>query len=106
MPSPKPSVAIMLTPEEREVLERRARSLTASNRDVTRAKMILLFVDGLSFSAIARRLDRERNVVRMWVGRFARQRLDGLRDLGGRGRKPVFPPGGGAVRSEARVRAA
>jgi hypothetical protein len=106
MPSPKPAIQIVLTPEERATLEARARSLTCPHRDVVRAKMILLFADGASFSAIRRRLDRQRDVVRTWVGRFAKDRLDGLVDKPGRGRKPLFPPCGGDVRGEARLRAA
>ena len=106
MPSPKPSVQVLLTPEERKTLEERARSLTCPHRDVMRAKMILLFADGVSFSAIARRLDRQRDVVRTWVGRFAKHRLEGLLDKPGRGRKPLFSPGGRDVRGEACMRAA
>ena len=106
MPSPKPSVEIVLSPEERATLEQRSRSLVGGHRDVVRAKMVLMFADGVSFSAIARRLCRQRDVVRTWVGRFARSRLDGLVDKAGRGRKPLFSPGGDRLRGEARVRAA
>jgi transposase len=106
MPSNKPGVVIELTSEERFELEQRARSLTLSYRDVVRAKIVLLFVDGVSLSAIARRLGRERNVARLWVGRFAHQRLEGLADREGRGRKPTFSPGGPRPHREARVRAA
>jgi len=105
MPSNKPGVTIVLTPEERTELEHRARSLTLAHRDVVRAKIVLLFAGGASFSAVARRVERERNVVRLWVGRFAQQRLEGLRDHEGRGRKATFSPCGSGARGEAGVRA-
>src|SRR5579859_2631509 len=98
MPSNKPGVQIVLTSEERTELELRARSLTLPYRDVVRAKIVLFFADGASFSAIARRVERERNVARWWVYRFARYRLDGLVDREGRGRKAKFSPGGARVR--------
>jgi transposase len=44
--------------------------------------------------------------VRKWVQRFLKDRLAGLRDRPGRGRKPVFSPRGGAVRGEAGLRTA
>jgi hypothetical protein len=41
--------------------------------------------------------------VRTWVQRFLKDRLDGLRDRPGRGRKPVFSPRGGEARRQERL---
>ena len=92
--------------EERHALEERARSLTSAYRDVIRAKIVLFAADGMSLSAIARRLNRQRDVVRLWVARFSKDRLEGLADKEGRGRKPRFSPCGDSARGETRVRAA
>ena len=52
--SPHP---IELTPEERRLLEARARKYTLPHRDVIRAKAILLAAEGRENEEIAARLD-------------------------------------------------
>jgi hypothetical protein len=44
--------------------------------------------------------------VRKWVTRFLKRRLAGLADQPGRGRKPVFSPGGGDPSGQDGLRAA
>lgn len=96
---------ITLTAAERTTLERLSRSTTAPFAAVQRAQIVLKFCDGETISAIGRSLDLERLVVRKWLKRFARQRLDGLHDLPRSGRPPAFSPGGGIARRQDRVRA-
>ena len=79
---------IALQPEEAEELRRRARARTISVRDRRRSEIILLSAQGLTQRQIAEQLGISRLQVGRWVGRFASERLAGLRDAPGRGRKP------------------
>lgn len=79
--------------EERELRHRAAR-YTLPYRDVQRAKTILMAAQGLENGEIARRLEVRVDTVRKWRKRFFDQRLAGLDEAPGRGRKPAFPPSG------------
>ena len=91
MPRLSPYV-IVLNPEERSVLEARARRYTLPYRDVVRAKIVLLAAEGLENKEIGECLDMPRPVVSKWRKRFFRERLDGLEDRSRRGRPPTFSP--------------
>ncbi len=65
-----------------------------------------MLADGASVSLVARQVGKTRKIVRKWGERFVKKRLEGLHDKPGRGREPVFSPGGRHVSGEARVRAA
>ena len=84
---------IELQPDEAEELRRRARASTASVRDRRRSEIVLLSAQGLTQQQIAERLGTSRLQVNRWVGRFATDRLAGLRDAPGRGRKPWLVEG-------------
>jgi len=79
---------IALQPEEAAELQRRLRAGTVSVRDRRRSEIILLSAEGLTQQQIAKRMGVSRLQVNRWVGRFAADRLAGLRDAPGRGRKP------------------
>lgn len=79
--------------EERELRHRAAR-YTLPYRDVQRAKTILMAAQGLENGEIARRLEVRVDTVRKWRKRFFEQRLAGLEEAPGRGRKPAFSPSG------------
>jgi hypothetical protein len=49
---------------------------------------------------------KTRKIVRKCGERFVKKRLEGLQDKAGRGREPVFSPGGRHASGEAGVRAA
>ena len=85
---------IMLSKEEREVLESRARKYTLPYFEVLRAKMILLAAEGRSNDEIGASLDVGRDVVSLWRKRFFHERLPGLEERPRPGRPPVFPPRG------------
>ena len=78
-----------MTDSQREVLESLARSRTAPQREVTRAKALLLAADGVATTAIAGGLGVSPASVTAWRERFA---ADGLAKFArvreGRGRKP------------------
>jgi hypothetical protein len=93
---------ITLSPAQRAVLEKRARSYTARHADVVRARIVLLGAAGQPNAAIAERLDVHVNVVRTWRKRFAEAGLDGLADRPRPGRRGAAPrpAGAGAVDHE------
>jgi len=76
---------IVLTSEEQEKLEARARKYTSPYRDVLAAQ-------GLSNDVIATRLDTPRQIVSKWRKRFALARLPGLEEHPRGGRPALFPP--------------
>jgi len=84
---------ILLSPDERDELVRRATKYTLPYYHVLRAKMILLAAEGLGNDEIAARLDTRREVVSQWRKRFFEQRLPGLDEQPRPGRPRVFPPG-------------
>lgn len=85
---------IELSEDEGRELRHRAARYTLPYREVQRAKMILMAADGLENGEIARRLELRVDTVRKWRKRFFEQRLAGLEEAPGRGRKPAFSPSG------------
>lgn len=83
---------IVLSPEEHAELSRRTRSATISQRDGRRARVILLAAQGCSRVEIARLVGFSLRSATLWCQRFQEQRLDGLIDKPGRGRKSFLPP--------------
>jgi transposase len=81
-----------LTAEEREAVRRLAHSRTAPAREVERAKMIWLLLQGERVPAVAQQLGRSEPRVRHWVKQFNGQGLAGLQDQPRPGRPPTYPP--------------
>jgi hypothetical protein len=100
------SLIIELTVEERRELESMQRSTTSRAGLVKRARIVLLRADGLPISHIAIRVGIRRRHVDKWLNRFLQDRIAGLKDKSGRGRKPFFPSAYGCAPGQARVRAA
>ena len=84
---------VNLNQEEKERLEYLLRSTTIRAGLARRARMVLLRAEGRSLTDIAERVGVGRLIVRKWIKRFINDRLKGLGDKPGRGRKPVFSPG-------------
>jgi transposase len=76
----KEAIAIELSDEERETLERQARRRKISRAEAQRAEIVLLAADGVNNCEVARSVGVTRQTVRTWRERFARARLDGLSD--------------------------
>lgn len=93
MPRSSP-LNVRLRPEERAVLEARARRYTLAYREVIRAKIVLMAADDVPVEEIARRLDTPREVVWKWRRRFLEEGLPGLEERPRRGRPTVFSPSG------------
>lgn len=72
------------------MLEARVRASTTAQRDVLRARIVLLAAEERSTRSIARLLGTTPRTVGQWRGRFAREGLSGLCDRPGRGPKPSY----------------
>jgi transposase len=79
MPSPV-AVEVVLSGEEREQLESWARRGKSAQALAQRSRIVLAAAEGLKNTEISRRLSLDRNTVKKWRLRFARDRLDGLLD--------------------------
>jgi transposase len=71
---------VVLTVEEREVLERWARRPSSAQALALRCRIVLAAAGGCASKEIAAELGCNHNTVSKWRGRFARRRLDGLHD--------------------------
>jgi transposase len=76
----RPTLPIMLTPSERETLERWARRRTTAQALAQRARLILGCAAGQLNHAVAQQQRVTPQTVSKWRQRFLRQRLDGLLD--------------------------
>jgi transposase len=83
---------VRLSPRDRAVLEARVRAPTTEQRDVFRARIILLAAEGCSTRSIARTLGTMPRTVSGWRGRFAREGLAGLADKPHPGPVPTYGP--------------
>jgi len=79
-----------ITHEERTALEQLKRTQTAEARLVERAKMILMYQDGMKPVEIAEKLDRTAATVYSRLKRFDREGLAGLQDEHKSGRQPTY----------------
>jgi transposase len=81
---------VRLTPEDRAVLEARVRAPTSEQREVFRARIVLLAGEGRSTRSIAGELSVMPRTVSCWRGRYAREGLAGLADKPRPGPKPKY----------------
>lgn len=88
---------IELSDDEREVVERRARSSNAPFRQVMRARVILYLSQGEDNTLIATRLDVSRSFVSELRKRFFHERLKALEELPRSGRPVRFSPRSGGL---------
>ncbi|MEM7792429.1 MAG: IS630 family transposase [Verrucomicrobiota bacterium] len=73
-----------------ETLTSTLRNRTASAREVQRARLILLYLEGQSKSEISRTVGLSRMRVIEWINRFEADGLAGLEEREGRGRKESY----------------
>src|SRR5919199_697754 len=78
--------ALALSEDQRRRLETWTRSRTIPQRDVQRAKVILLAAEGVPNREIATRTGCSQPTVRLWRSRFSEAGLAGLQEREGRGR--------------------
>ena len=91
MPLP-PAPPLPLRPGDREKLEAMVRKQTLAQREVGRARILLLCADGLAHHEIERRLDTSVDRIVRWRRRYEKHGLEGLHDLPRPGRPPAFSP--------------
>jgi transposase len=77
---PSTATPVVLTDEDRQLLEQRARATTTPARDLQRAQIILLAAQGWPNDRIAAHLHLSPGMVSRWRMRFLRQGLAGLAD--------------------------
>ena len=97
MPGRRTPLVVRLIDTERGELEKIERSTRLRAGLVRRARIVLMLAEGKTVSETARAVRVNRRIVRYWVKRFNKDRIAGLEDKPGRGRKPVFSPGGRAA---------
>jgi transposase len=73
-------VSIELTDNEREALQRWSRRRRSAAGLAQRSRIVLACAEGLTNTAVAKRVGVSVPTVRRWRGRFAERRLDGLLD--------------------------
>lgn len=83
-------MAIVLGKKERRELDRIAHKATAPQRDVRRARIVLLAADGRPNAGIAREVGCAENTVRTWRARFAQAGREGLKDRPRPGRPRTY----------------
>jgi transposase len=88
-----PAPRLRLRKGDRERLEVVVRKRTASQRDVHRARIILLCADGRPHRQVKRELRTTIDTIVLWRGRYEREGLEGLKDRPRPGRPPTFSPG-------------
>jgi transposase len=83
---------VRLKPKVRKVLEARCRAATTAQRDVRRARIVLLAAQGRSTRSIAEEVRVQPRIVSHWRRRFAEHGLGGLEDLPRGGKEPKYGP--------------
>ena len=71
---------VRLKPKMRKMLEARCRAPTTAQRDVKRARIVLLAAEGRSTRSIAEEVGVQPRIVSNWRRRFADHGLGGLKD--------------------------
>jgi transposase len=75
---------------ERDVLEARCRSPVTIQRDLKRARIVLLAAAGRSTRSIAKEVGVQPRIVSHWRRRFADDGLEGLQDKPRPGKEPIY----------------
>jgi len=76
--------------EDRETLEARCRSPRTLQRDLKRARIVLLAGAGRSTRSIAQEVGVQPRIASLWRNRFADHGLEGLNDKLRPGKKPIY----------------
>lgn len=81
---------VRLSRKDREVLEARCRSPVTIQRDLKRARIVLLAAAGRSTRSIAKEVEVQPRIVSRWRHRFADHGLAGLQDKPRPGKAPIY----------------
>ena len=86
----RPKATLVLTDEERAILQSWANRPTSAQRLALRARIVLACADGTDNKAVAKALRITAHTVGKWRARFVEDRLEGLADEP----RPGAPRGG------------
>lgn len=81
---------VRLSRKDRKVLEARCRSPVTLQRDLKRARIVLLAAAGRSTRSIAKEVGVQPRIVSFWRRRFADEGVEGLLDKPRPGKEPVY----------------
>ncbi len=81
------SLTVCLTPAERQTLLAWQRSTTIPAGFVRRGRIVLLLAKGMTITDIAATVGISRRHTYKWIQRFVQERLEGLQDKPGPGRR-------------------
>src|SRR6266700_1704829 len=81
---------VRLSRKDRKVLEACCRSPTTLQRDLKRARIVLLAADGRSTRSIAKEVGVQPRIVSRWRHRYADRGLGGLQDKPRPGKPPML----------------
>ncbi|WP_156929031.1 helix-turn-helix domain-containing protein, partial [Bradyrhizobium sp. th.b2] len=81
---------VHLSRRDRKVLEACCRSPVTLQRDLKRARIVLLAADGRSTRSIAKEVGVQPRIVSLWRHRYADHGLEGLHDKPRPGKQPIY----------------
>ena len=81
---------VQLSKKDRKVLEACCRSPVTLQRDLKRARIVLLAAAGRSTRSIAKEVGVQPRIVSLWRHRYADHGLEGLRDMPRPGKQPIY----------------
>ena len=81
---------VQLSKKDRKVLETRCRSPLTLQRDLKRARIVLLAAAGRSTRSIAKEVGVQPPIVSLWRHRYADHGLEGLQDSPRPGKQPIY----------------
>src|SRR5216683_921627 len=81
---------VHLSRKDRKVLEACSRSPTTLQRDLKRARIVLLAAAGRSTRSIAKEVGVQPRIVSLWRHRYADHGLEGLKDKPRPGKQPIY----------------
>lgn len=81
---------VHLSRKDRKVLEACCRSPVTLQRDLKRARIVLLAADGRSTRSIAKEVEVQPRIVSLWRHRYAEHGLEELQDKPRPGKQPIY----------------
>src|SRR3974377_1533026 len=81
---------VHLSRKDRKVLEACCRSPMTLQRDLKRARIVLLAADGRSTRSIAKEVEVQPRIVSLWRHRYADQGLEGVQNKHRPGKQPIY----------------
>ncbi|MCP4486168.1 MAG: IS630 family transposase, partial [Gammaproteobacteria bacterium] len=81
---------LIISMEDLEGLVSMSRSTKLDYRYVMRSRIILNLYEGKSYDEVQQKLSLGREAIAKWKSRYLKDGIKGLKDLSGRGKKPIY----------------